>query len=334
MKIAVFDSHAFERPYLDAENLRYGYELNYLGTHLDATTAKLAAGSDVVCAFANDRMDAPVLKQMKELGVGLIALRSAGFNNVDVKTANELRLPVVRVPAYAPHAIAEHAVALLLALVRKIPHAHQRVHQQNFSLEGLVGFNLAGKTIGVIGTGRIGGVFATIMNGFGCRILAYDKDPREYIRLAHIADYVTLETLYRESHVVSLHVPLTKETTHMIDARAFSQMRKDAILLNTGRGRLVDSVALIEALKTQKIGGAALDVYEEEENLFFEDHSTDILQDDHLARLLTFPNVLITAHQGFLTQEALACIARVTLENIHAFAKKEPLFNAVTRFSD
>lgn len=332
MKIAVFDTHPFERKYLEAENARHGYSVTFFETRLRPETAPLAAGHDVVCAFANDRLDAETLTVLHGLDVRLIALRSAGFNHVDVRKATALRLPVVRVPAYAPHAIAEHAVALLLALVRKIPQAHQRVQQQNFTLDGLAGFTLHGKTVGVIGTGKIGAVFATIMKGFGCRVLAYDKEPKQYLLGSAIAEYVPLEKLYRESQIISLHVPLTSETHHMIDARAFALMRPETILVNTGRGKLIDSAALISALKTRKIGGACLDVYEEEESLFFADHSTEVLQDDVLARLLTFNNVLITAHQAFLTEEALAAIARVTFENIHAYDRKEPLFNSVTHF--
>ncbi len=326
MKVAVFDIHAFERHLFEEINPAFGHSPTYFQLRLSDETAKLAKGFPVVCAFANDRLDAKVLEQLKEGGTQLIALRAAGFNNVDIKTAASLNIKVVRVPAYSPHAVAEHAVALILTINRKIVRAAIRVRDLNFSLDGLVGFDLFGKTVGVIGTGRIGSVFASIMQGFGCRILAYDPVVNKELSFV---EYVTLDKLLEQSDVISLHVPLTPETRHMIDASAFEKMKKSALLINTGRGALIQTKDLIDALKGGKIGGAGLDVYEEEENIFFHDLSGQVLQDDQLARLLTFPNVLITAHQAFLTKEALTNIVTTTLQNISDFEAHRPLVNEV-----
>lgn len=326
MKILVFDIHAFERPLFEAINRSYRHEITCLEVRLSNETAKLAKGFPAVCAFANDILDAPVLAQLKEGGTKLIALRAAGFNNVDLKAARKFDIKIVRVPAYSPHAVAEHAVALILALNRKITRASARVHDLNFSLDGLVGFDLYNKTVGVIGTGRIGSTFASIMRGFGCRILAYDPMPNR--DLPQVA-YVSLDELLNQSDVISLHVPLTPETQHMINAAAFAKMKKGVILINTGRGALIYTKDLIVALKSGQIGGAGLDVYEEEENIFFHDLSGQVLQDDQLARLLSFPNVLITAHQAFLTTEALTNITTTTLQNIADFEAGRPLVNEV-----
>jgi D-lactate dehydrogenase len=273
-----------------------------------------------VCTFVNDHLDRPCLEALKKLGVKHVALRCAGFNSIDLTAAKELGFAVTRVPAYSPYAVAEHAVALLLALNRKIPRANNRVHDLNFSLNGLVGFDLHGKTAGIVGTGKIGRIAAQILRGFGMRVLAFDPFPVPEWAQQHGIEYTDTGTLARESDVVSLHTPLTPETHHIIRRETLEQMKPGVILINVSRGALIDTTALIEALKTGRLGGVALDVYEEEEGVFFEDLSGQILHDDELARLLTFPNVLITAHQAFLTQEALSEIARVTATNLAAFA--------------
>jgi D-lactate dehydrogenase len=327
MKIALFDTHPFERKHFEAANCEFAHDISYLEPRLTHLTARLASGYPVVCCFANDKLDPETLKVLKQEGVQLIALRSAGFNHVDLKVASDLGLVVVRVPAYSPHAVAEHATALVLSLNRRIHRAHQRVREGNFSLAGLVGFDLHGKTVGVIGTGRIGSVFAKIMLGFGCRVIAYDLLPDK--SLAKEVEYVSLDSLYRQADIVSLHVPLKAQTRHVIDQSALAKMKKGVMLINTGRGALIDTGALIGALKSGQVGFAGLDVYEEEEGVFFEDLSNEVLQDDQLARLLTFPNVLVTAHQGFLTEEALANIARTTLQNISDYENKKPLLNEV-----
>ncbi len=328
MKIAFFDVHRFERKTFDESNTKFNHHLNYFESRLTPDTAKLAAHFPVVCAFVNDQLNAATLKTLQTEGVRLIALRSAGFNHVDLNAAERLGLRVVRVPAYSPHAVAEHAITLLLALNRKLIRAASRVRELNFSLEGLVGFDLFEKTAGIIGTGRIGTVMATILKGFGCQVLAYDLDPNpELLRLG--VQYVHLNELYSRSDIISLHVPLNEATHHLINEQALAQMKLGVFLINTGRGRLIDTKALISALKKGRIGAAGLDVYEEEENIFFQDLSESGLQDDILARLLTFPNVLVTSHQAFLTQEALNQIAETTLENISCFERGEPLVNEV-----
>jgi len=328
MRLAFFDTHPFERTHFEASNREFRHDISFLDCRLTATTAPLAAGFPAVCCFANDKLDAESLRILKTGGVRLIALRSAGFNHVDLQCAKELGLTVVRVPAYSPYAVAEHAVALMLSLNRKIPRAHNRVREGNFSLNGLVGFDLHEKTVGIIGTGRIGSVMAKIMLGFGCRVIAFDLNPSN-----RGLDYVALETLYAESDIITLHVPLTPETHHMINGTALSKMKKGVMLINTSRGALVDTTALIHELKSGRVGSAGLDVYEEEEAIFFEDLSNDVLQDDQLARLLTFPNVLITSHQGFLTEEALTNIAQTTLQNISEFETQKPLTNEI-QFSE
>ena len=291
---------------------------------LSAETASAAHGTQSVCTFVNDRGDRPCLEALAAIGVKHIALRCAGFNSVDLSAAKELGFSVTRVPAYSPYAVAEHAVALLLALNRKIPRANNRVHDLNFSLSGLVGFDLHGKTAGIFGTGKIGRVAAQILRGFGMKVLAFDPFPSVEWAQQHGVEYTDALTLARECEVISLHTPLTPETRHIIRRETLELMKPGTILINVSRGALIDTTALIEALKSGRIGGVALDVYEEEEGVFFEDLSGQILHDDELARLLTFPNVLITAHQAFLTHEALAGIARVTVENIAAFAGGRP----------
>jgi D-lactate dehydrogenase len=329
MRIAVFDTQSYDRQSFLAANASFNHELVFFEPRLTSDTASLAAGFPVVCSFVNDRLDAAALNALRESGTRLIALRSAGYNHVDLEAADRVGLVVVRVPAYSPHAVAEHAVALLLTLNRKTHRAFIRVREANFKTDGLVGTDLFGKTAGVIGTGKIGAAFARIMRGFGCQVLAFDMHPNEALATEIAMSYVDLNTLYRESHVISLHVPLTPSTHHLINGSALGMMRRGVILINTGRGALLDTRALIDSLKQGHIGAAGLDVYEEEEGVFFRNLSDEVLQDDVLARLLTFPNVLITSHQGFLTREALANIATTTLENVRAFESGGPLQNEV-----
>jgi D-lactate dehydrogenase len=329
MRIAVFSTKPYDRTFLDQANRGHGHghELIYLAPRLTAETAALAQGFDGVCAFVNDRLDAEVLQTLHGGGVRLVALRSAGFNNVDLLEAERLGLTVARVPAYSPHAVAEHAVALLLSLNRMTFRAYNRVREGNFSLDGLLGFDLFGKTVGVVGTGTIGMIFAQIMRGFGCRVLAYDPFPSEAAR--GVVEYVTLAELFAGSDIISLHCPLTPETNHLIDAAAIAQMKTGVVLINTGRGRVVDTRAVIDGLKSGKIGRLGLDVYEEEEQLFFQDLSQTMIGDDLFMRLTTFPNVLITGHQAFFTGEALTNIAETTLANITAFERGEGTLHRV-----
>lgn len=318
MKVAVYDTHRFDREALEfANNSRH--ELCFLEMRFTEMTAILAQGCDAVCLFVNDRADAGALKILKDIKVKLILLRSAGYNHVDIKTALQLEISVVNVPSYSPHAVAEFAVGLLLSLNRKIHKAHNRVHDMNFSLEGLVGFDVYGKTVGVIGTGRIGKNFCQIMRGFGCRVLAADTYPDRQWATKNKVSYVDRSVLFSESDILSLHTPLTSETRHIINPSSMALMKKNIILINTGRGALIDTHALIKALKAHLISGACLDVYEEEGGIFFNDLSESGIADDDLARLLTFPNVLVTSHQGFLTHEALNDIARTTIESLTLF---------------
>ncbi len=324
IRVAVYDSKPYDREYLERASEQLNVDLEYHDFRLTAGTASSAKGSQAVCIFVNDRVDRECLTTLGVLGVRLVTLRCAGFNNVDRAAAGELGITVVRVPAYSPHAIAEHAVALLLALNRKLHRAYNRVREQNFSLTGLVGFDLHGKTIGILGTGRIGRVTAQIFRGFGCRVVAYDPIPTPAWAAEYGIEYTDAETLLVGSDVVSLHLPLTTETHHLLNATTLARMKHGAYLINTSRGKLVDTSAVICALKSGRLGGVALDVYEEEEGIFFEDLSDKVLQDDELARLMSFPNVLITAHQGFLTHEALSEIARVTLESACRFRDGMP----------
>lgn len=320
----VFDTKRYDRESLQRGTPGGEVDWRFLEMRLSAETALLAQGARAACIFVNDHADRAALEVLRSAGVGHIALRCAGFNGVDLTAAKDLGFTVTRVPAYSPYAVAEHAVALLLALNRKIPRANNRVHDLNFSLNGLVGFDLHGKTAGIVGTGKIGRVAAQILKGFGMKVLAYDPFPMPDWASEFGIEYCDAQTLAREASVISLHTPLTPETHHIIRRETLELMRPGTILINVSRGALIDTKALIEALKCGRIGGVGLDVYEEEEGVFFEDLSGQILQDDELARLLTFPNVLITAHQAFLTQEALAEIARVTVANLTAFAKGEP----------
>jgi D-lactate dehydrogenase len=329
MKLAVFDTRQYDRDALEAANARHGHALTFFEARLTAQTARLAADFPAVCAFVNDKLDAEALESLHGGGVRLVALRSAGYNHVDLEAAARLGFRVTRVPEYSPYAVAEHAVALVLALNRRIHRAYARVREWNFSLEGLVGFDLHGKTVGLVGTGRIGRAAAHIFRGFGCRVLCYDAVPDRSLELESGVRYVSLDLLYRESDILSLHVPLTPQTHHLIDAEALARMKRGVMLINTGRGALVDSRALLGALKSGHVGSAGLDVYEEEEGIFFRDLSGQVLQDDVLARLLTFPNVLITSHQAFLTREALGNIAETTLTSVAAFERGEPLVHEV-----
>lgn len=310
-KITYYDTKPYDRLWTEKIAQEYGFEVKYLESKLNADTASLACGSDAVCVFVNDTVNGSVIETLNALGVHALALRCAGYNNVDFKAAYG-KLHVVRVPAYSPYAVAEHAMALLLALCRNIPRAHNRTRDFNFSIRGLTGFDLHGKTAGVIGTGRIGRVFMDICRGFGMKVIAYDAYPAE----GQGIDYVPLDDLIRQSDVISLHCPLTSETFHMIGAQALKSIKRGAYIINTSRGALIDSAELIEAIKDGRVGGAGLDVYEEESELFFEDFSDKIIKDDVLARLVTMPNVLITSHQAFLTREALENIARTTFDNL------------------
>ncbi|MFL6513918.1 MAG: 2-hydroxyacid dehydrogenase [Chthoniobacterales bacterium] len=320
----VFDTKPYDRESLQRAAPEGDIDWRFLEMRLSADTAPLARGARAACIFVNDHANRDALAVLSSLGVKHIALRCAGFNGLDLAAAKELGLSVTRVPAYSPYAVAEHAVALLLALNRKIPRANNRVRDANFSLSGLVGFDLHGKTAGIFGTGKIGRVAAQILRGFGMKVLAYDPYPLPEWAKEYGVEYCDAKTLAREASVISLHAPLTPETHHIIRRDTLELMKPGTILINVSRGALIDTRALIEALKCGRLGGVGLDVYEEEEGVFFEDLSGQILQDDELARLLTFPNVLITAHQAFLTHEALREIARVTVANLTAFAVGQP----------
>lgn len=329
MRIIVFDTKHYDRQALDAANLVAGHQLHYVEPRLNAATVELAAGFEAVCPFVNDRLDAEVVVRLAALGVRLVLLRCAGYNGVDLAACAQHGIRVARVPAYSPHAVAEHAFALLLAVNRRIHKAYVRVREIDFSLDGLVGFDLHGKTFGVIGTGRIGEAAISIARGFGMRVLASDVQPDAALAARLGFSFVPQQQLLAEADVVSLHLPLLPQTRHLIDAAALRQMKPGSVLINTSRGGLVDTAALIEVLKSGHLGGVGLDVYEMEEGVFFQNLSDTGLQDDQLARLLTFPNALVTSHQGFLTAEALHNIASTTLGNATAFACGAPLPNEV-----
>jgi D-lactate dehydrogenase len=320
MRVGVFSTKRYDRDSLTAANQAAGHELEFLETRLTAETASIAARYPAICVFVNDRADAAVLQTLAAGETRLIALRCAGFNNVDLETARRVGIAVARVPAYSPYAVAEHTVGLILTLERKIHRAISRVREGNFALEGLLGTELHGSTVGIVGTGRIGETVARVLSGFGVTMLASDVRPNPACE-ALGARYVPVEELLRASNVVTLHCPLTAETRHLLDARRLEMMRPDALVVNTSRGALIDTPAIIEALKAGRLRGLAIDVYEEEERLFFEDHSADVMQDDTFARLLTLPNVIVTGHQAFFTDKALAEIARTTLDNVTAFAQ-------------
>jgi len=326
----LYDVKPYDREYFDRALNHEHIAWQFHEFRLGAQTATTAAGMLAVCVFVNDRIDRACIAELAKGGVKLIALRCAGFNNVDLNAAKEFGLAVVRVPAYSPHAVAEHAIGLLLTLNRHIHRAYNRVREHNFSLNGLVGFDLVGKTVGIVGTGKIGRIVAQIFRGFGCRVIAYDLMPAADWAAQHVIEYTPLPALLQNSDIISLHLPLTPETFHFLCHDTIRQMKHGAYLINTSRGKLIDTTALLEALKTGHLGGVVLDVYEEEEGIFFEDHSENLLQDDKLNLLLTFPNVLVTSHQAFLTREALSEIARVTTENILRLDAGQPLLDGTT----
>ncbi|UOG73255.1 2-hydroxyacid dehydrogenase [Hymenobacter tibetensis] len=328
MTITFFNTKPYDHQFFEEVNQQYGHQLRFLEVPLNASTAPLAQGAEVVCVFVNDVVDAQVLHQLAENGVQLLALRCAGFNNVDLKTAAALNLPVVRVPAYSPYAVAEHTLALILALNRKTHRAYNRVREGNFALNGLMGFDLHGRTVGLIGLGAIGLVTARILKGFGCRVLGYDVQPSAASDELGV-EFTDLPTLYAQSDIISLHCPLTPQTYHLINEESINQMKEGMMLINTSRGALIDGRAVIEGLKCEKIKYLGLDVYEEEGDLFFEDMSGKVIQDDVFMRLLSFNNVLVTGHQAFFTADALHNIARITLQNITDFEQGKPLANAV-----
>ena len=322
--VAFYDTKSYDREGMLAAAGAGDIRWTFHDFRLSLETAATAAGAAAVCVFVNDRLDAACLTTLADLGVRHVALRCAGFNNVDLAAARRLGMSVSRVPAYSPHAVAEHTVALVLALNRHIHRAFNRVRELNFSLSGLVGFDLHGKTCGIVGTGRIGRVAAEIFRGFGMHVVAHDPGPDQAWAAAHGIRYVPLDELLATSDIVSLHLPLTQGTHHLINTETVARLKPGAMVVNTSRGKLIDTTAVIAALKRGHLGGLAIDVYEEEEGIFFEDLSGQVLQDDELARLLTFPNVLVTAHQAFLTREALAEIARVTVENLRRVSRGEP----------
>ncbi len=328
--IAVYDTKPYDREYLTQAAGLDCITWRFHEFRLSAETAAAAQGAQAVCLFVNDQADRACLELLAALGVKLVALRCAGYNNVDLAAARALGMTVVRVPAYSPHAVAEHAVGLLLTLNRKIHRAYNRVRELNFSLSGLVGFDIRGKTVGIVGTGKIGRIAAQIFRGFEAEVLAHDPYPRPDWAAAQRVRYTDLDRLLAASDILSLHVPLLPETRHLINAHTLSRTKPGVFIINTSRGKLIDTTALIAALKAGQVGGVALDVYEEEEGVFFEDLSGQVLLDDELSHLLIFPNVLITAHQAFLTQEALREIARVTTENIRKLESREPFLEGTT----
>ena len=318
VKIAFFDTKPYDQEFFDKVNDKYGFPIKYFKGHLNNDTAKLTQECEVVCAFVNDILDKKVIGTLGQNGIKLIAMRCAGYNNVDLNAAYK-NIHVVRVPAYSPYAVAEHATALMISLNRKTHKAYYRTRDGNFAINGLLGFDMHGKTAGIIGTGKIGRCLVPILKGFGMKVCAYDTYPDKAYAKASGIRYVTLSELYRSSDIISLHCPLTPETNYMINEESIDQMKAGLMIINTGRGKLIKTQALIDGLKSGKIGAAGLDVYEEESEYFFEDYSSTVISDDVLARLMTFPNVLITSHQGFFTREALTNIAETTLNNIVEF---------------
>ena len=329
MNIVFFSSKPYDKTFFASANQSFHYQLRFLEPRLTIDTAGLVSKGDVVCAFVNDVLDKPVLELLKENEVGLIALRSAGYNNVDLQAAKTLGINIVNVPAYSPNAVAEHTICLMLALNRKIYRAYSRIREGNFSLDGLLGFDFNQRTAGIIGTGKIGQIVARILTAFGMQVLAYDPVENEEC-IKHGVNYVSLDMLYQRADIISLHCPLTPQTKHMINQTALEKMKKNVMIINTSRGAVLDTCAIIDALKAKKIGYLGLDVYEQESELFFEDMSCEIIQDDIFERLLTFHNVLVTAHQGFFTSNALDNIAMTTLNNIKEFELAKPLTNVLT----
>lgn len=322
MKIAFFSSQPYDKQFFKAHNEAYGFSLQFFDAALSSQTVGLAKDFDAVCVFVNDKVDAGIVAQLKEQGIKFIALRCAGFNNVDLQAAKEAGIHVCRVPAYSPEAVAEHAVALILTLNRKTHKAYNRVREQNFALNGLMGFDLHGKTVGVVGTGKIGQAFCRIMVGFGCRVLAFDIIANRDMEAIGV-EYVPLIDLFRQSDIVSLHTPLNDQTRHLINKETLQFLKEGMMLINTSRGALVDTGAIISALKAGRIGSLAIDVYEQEEQLFFRDLSGDIIEDDTIQRLMSFPNVLVTAHQAFFTKEAMDQIAETTLHHLSGLSEGE-----------
>ena len=324
IRIAFFDAKDYDKQSFIDSNMDGEFEITFLETRLTSDTCKLAEGNDVVCVFVNDDINKNVIDRLSEMGVNLVALRCAGYNNVDVEYAYG-KVHIVRVPAYSPYAVAEHAMALLLTSIRRIHKAYIRTKDFNFSLNGLTGFDLHGKTVGVIGTGKIGRIFIDICRGFGMNVIAYDKFPAANSGI----EYVSLDEIWERSDIISFHCPLTEENRHMVNDDTIGKMKKGVVLINTSRGALIDSEALLEGIKQRKIGAACLDVYEEESNIFFHDYSNHIVNDDTLARLISMPNVIVTSHQAFLTNEALKNIADTTLANIREFFQKDTCTNEV-----
>lgn len=318
IRVAFFDTKEYDKASFEGAGIDQDMEFKFFEAKLTEDTAELAKGCDVVCVFVNDTVDAKVIDKLYDCGVKMIALRCAGYNNVDVEHAFG-KIHVVHVPAYSPYAVAEHAVALLLTSIRRIHKAYNRTRDFNFSLSGLTGFDLHGKTVGVIGTGKIGRIFINICQGFGMNVIAYDRFPAKDIDI----QYVGLDELFKRSDIISLHCPLTEETKHLINADAIEKMKKGVVILNTSRGALIDAEALLEGIKARKVGAACLDVYEEEADIFFEDRSGHILNDELLSRLISMPNVIVTSHQAFLTEEALANIAETTVSNIKSYFEKD-----------
>ncbi len=328
IKVAFFDAKSYDRESFDKTNADYGFDIHYYKEHLTIKTVPLAKGADVVCIFVNAECNAAVINELVKNGVKLIALRCAGFNNVDLKAAKG-RIPVVRVPAYSPHAVAEYAVALILALNRKIYRAVNRTREGNFALKGLLGFDMYGKTAGIIGMGRIAKELIKILRGFGMNVIAYDLHPDETFAREHEVRILSLDELYAQSDIISLHCPLTPETTFLINSNSIAKMKPGVMIINTGRGKLIHTEDLIEGLRTKQVGSAGLDVYEEEKNYFYEDRSDKMIDDDVLARLLMMPNVVLTSHQAFFTAEALHNIALTTLNSIQELSEGKPLTNEV-----
>jgi len=329
MRVAVFSTKPYDRTFLERANGGFGHELTFFEPRLTSETSSLADGFPAVCVFVNDILDAPVLERLAEGGTTVVALRCAGFNNVDLPTAERLGIKVVRVPAYSPYAVAEHTVGLILTLNRKIHRAFARVREGNFSLDGLLGFDLHGRTVGIVGTGQIGAVVARIMAGFGCRLLGYDLHPNADCEALGMK-YVSLDELLARADIITLHCPLTPKTRYLINAETIERMKPGAMLINTSRGAVIDTKAVIKGLKSGKIGSLGVDVYEEEADYFFEDLSQQVITDDVLARLLTFPNVVVTGHQAFFTQEAMEAIAETTQKNVRDIEETGRSENEVT----
>jgi len=328
MKIAIFSARHYDREFLNAANATAGHQLQFFEASLEPETVALAAGHEAVCIFVNDTADATVLKALADSGTRLVALRCTGFNNVDLKAADQFGLKVVRVVAYSPYSVAEHVVALLQAINRKIHRAYNRTRDSNFTLDGLMGFDLHGKTVAIIGTGRIGRVLTGIMRGFGCEVLGYDKyQSPEFLALG--GRYAQLAEICAKADIISLHCPLTPETHHLVDADMLSRLKRGTLLINTSRGGLVDTEAAIEALKSGQLGGLALDVYEQEADLFYRDLSSTVVSDDVFERLLSFPNVIVTGHQAFFTREAITTISETTIKSVTEFASGQVLSEAI-----